>query len=162
MLSLRIDAHYIILPHKPGSQCPLAVRGSAAGSDQYPGREFPCSASSRIRAVFAGRLGFLSPTPYHPSPCSSVYWLGAICRGADGCNALLSLAALCVVHCNGDDGLLDSSESYITSTPSYCYVRFVPVSSIRSCVPVSNAGYARHNCKGQDHQKNQSGFQYCT
>ena len=41
-------------------------------------------------------------------------WEGAICCGAENFEALLSLAALCVVHCSRDDGLLDSSESYIT------------------------------------------------
>ena len=82
------------------------------------GRELPYLGLGGYKRHFPQWAAVLSsPTPYHPSPPTND-WAGAICCGADGLDALLSLAALCVVHCNRDDGLLDSSESHIYFPPA--------------------------------------------
>jgi hypothetical protein len=54
---------------------------------------------------------FTLPIPYHSS--SSVHGERVIFSGTEGSTASLSLAALCLLFGTfGDDGLLDSGESY--------------------------------------------------
>jgi hypothetical protein len=76
--------------------------------------------SSRSFAEFADQhkfgcthqLSFFTlPIPYHSS--SSVHGERVIFSGTEGSTASLSLAALCLLFGTfGDDGLLDSGESY--------------------------------------------------